>query len=187
MDAAVLTKKDMLVEEEQRMVQAVRKVRSDPNFSDVPIVFIPENQIGTSTSHAHHYLRNEKHVLTMQENPENRYGVPKTNASTIDMQEIMERLLLHGNVYFYEGLKSLMSTAELMKKELLRQMRAYVWEYILSKNNPNSQSTRLTGKKSGQDDLLISTVMIPYWRIKFLEREFYPYIEFKNTYGINQQ
>ena len=122
----------------------------------------------------------------MRECKDNKFGVPKRDDTTADMQYIMEGLLATGDIAFSEELTSFSHSSENMIKEVVKQFKAFVWDVEPSRTDPDKCRVKLTGKKSGgQDDLLISLMMIPYWRRVFLDSERNYYEEFKKNYIYN--
>ena len=171
------------VEEKERLTNAIKLIRTFKLFQGVPIVFIPENDPGKSTSHAPYYLQEFNDVMTMRECKGRKFGVPKRDDITYEMQYLMQGLLACGDIHFFEGLTSFSHDAEKMKDQLVKQLESFVWDVEPAKNDPDKVRVKLTGKKSGaQDDLLIATLMIPYWRRVFMISEFEDYTRFKESY-----
>jgi hypothetical protein len=182
LDAAIL-KIGTALEESERLNNAIKLIRTFDQFKNAPIVFIPENDPGKSTSHAPYHLQNAPDVLTMRECKGRKFGVPKRDDTTYEMQYLMQGLLACGDIYFFEELTSLSHSGKKMKEQLIKQLGSFVWDVEPARNNPDKVTVKLTGKKSGsQDDLLIATLMIPYWRRIFMMSDFEDYVNFRNHY-----
>jgi hypothetical protein len=95
----------------------------------------------------------------------------------------MDDLLATNQISFSKHLTSYSHDSSVMKDQLIKQLEAYVWDVEIAKNNPDRVKVKLTGKKSGgQDDLLVATLMIPYWRMFFHKSDNPRYIDFKSNY-----
>lgn len=151
----------------------------------MPILFIPEKDPGKSTSHVPGMLKDVPNILTMMECPGRKAGVPKTDYSTLEMKLQFEQMLVTESVAFSTTFCSRNNTkdnCELIKQGLIEQMEGYTMKLIPSKNNPEAPpKVMFSGKIGGkQDDAMVTMMMLPYWRQKFLEDyQFQPYQEFK--------
>lgn len=175
-----MRKKGTEEEEKMRLINAIKILRQNDLFINVPIVYIPENDPGTSRSHSASYLHGIPDVIVMQECSGRKYGVPKTDIITFDMHTMLYNILFDNRIYFYDRVKSLCFEPKEMCKEVIDQCKAFVWDVKPPRGDYGKTRAKLTGKRGGkQDDLLVTLMMIPFWRRVFLESDFHNYQKFK--------
>ncbi len=108
--------------------------------------------------HITNYVITNPKVLVMTEAPNEAIGVPKTNATTEHMFSMFNRALTFDNIHFaqkiivYKG-----HDIPGAKGEFINQIRNMEWEQISDK------SYKLSGKKKGNDDIMVTAMMCIYW------------------------
>jgi len=154
-------------EEKNAVSFFVNAVRSKLLYKDVPIILIPESVAGIDASHWEAYVRDDAipDVFVMHECAKGkRAGVNKTEKDTNDMHYMLENLLLTNAVQFSTEFITYKSTEKKVKEMLKDQFANFQWD----------EKGKLHGKYNGQnDDLLISVLMIPYWRRFFMKSPTY--------------
>lgn len=83
------------------MRKLIARIRQNVHYARVPIVVIPENNLGFESSHIADYVRNMPNVSVFTENPGDlREGVRKTASNTDDYQRCVDRMLMLRQCYF---------------------------------------------------------------------------------------
>lgn len=150
----------VVVDEAQRMVGAVERIRGIPGLHSIPIVFIPEGAPGTAASYLWSHISHMTPIMVLEEVGERggikRVGVPKTAPSTSEMYTLFADYVAAGCVRFSSRFVSLPRAGTdgtaTARGKIVEQMARY---------RPDIK------KKYGEDnndDLLIALMMIPYWR-----------------------
>ncbi len=165
-DAARLDPQHIVEDERMRLREAVTRVRNLQNMAGVPISFIPENLPAASGAHLWDYIADMQPIMVMSEfgsesdGSEKRIGVPKTQCITADMYFKFVEVLYKSNVCFSMQFSSLPRAGtdgtQMAKDLLFNDMATY---------RPGEKQ-RISDK--GHWDLLISLMMIIYWRQKLL-------------------
>lgn len=154
----------------------VRSVHTFPlvfiSKTQVPIVVIPENNLGFESSHIAAYVRPLPNVTVFTENPGDlREGVRKTAQNTDDYQQCVDRTLRLRQCYFDRDLFTTSKAYEkangdctAIKNELRNQLERYHWEVADAKDNFGKRRITMTGKMGGaQDDLYVAFAMLDFW------------------------
>jgi len=156
------------------VISHIKRLRSNPLYQNVPIVFIPE--IGTGFQHTHlHQAVNENHACyTLHEKMGSIPGVRKddymTKSYTMATFDIIENLgfVLDKHWLTVFGHKN---NKQMLLTEFQEQLTRYGYD----------DKQKLTGKFGGRfkDDLTIAFMMAVYWS-RVLEQPFgsNPYREF---------
>jgi len=154
------------------MRRLIARIRQHEHFAHVPIVVIPENNLGFESSHIADYVRNMPNVSVFTENPDDlREGVRKTAQNTDDYQRCVDRMLRLRRCFFDRNIFTSSKAYEkangdcrAIKEELRNQLERYHWEIAEAKNNFGKRSITMTGKMGGaQDDLYVSFAMLEFW------------------------
>lgn len=113
-------------------------------------------------------------VITMREVKDGagwRSGVLKTQQSTRDMVKLMKSMLQLQRVRFSDEYMCVYPDQKTDKEKnmiqgLIDQMEVYQFKF-----NKTGDAGKFTGKIGGaNDDLIVSTMMLPYWSMEFLDQ-----------------
>lgn len=161
------------------MRKLIARIRLNPHYARVPIVVIPENNLGFESSHIADYVRGMPNVTVFSENVDDlRDGVRKTAQNTDDYQRCVDRMLRMRRCFFDRDLFTSSRAYEkangdctAIKNELRNQLERYHWEIAEAKNNFGKRSITMTGKMGGaQDDLYVAFAMLEFWSQVHLRR-----------------
>jgi len=161
------------------MRRLIARIRQHEHFAHVPIVVIPENNLGFESSHIADYVRNMPNVSVFTENPDDlREGVRKTAQNTDDYQRCVDRMLRLRRCFFDRNIFTSSKAYEkangdcrAIKEELRNQLERYHWEIAEAKNNFGKRSITMTGKMGGaQDDLYVAFAMLEFWGQVHMQR-----------------
>lgn len=154
------------------MRKLIARIRQREHFARVPIVVIPENNLGFESSHIADYVRNLPNVSVFTENPDDlREGVRKTAQNTDDYQRCVDSMLRHRQCFFDRELfttskayEKIDGNCKAIKEELRNQLERYHWEVADAKDNFGHRRITMTGKMGGaQDDLYVAFAMLRFW------------------------
>lgn len=109
----------------------------------------------------------QKGGLSSGEKSGSRLGVPKTNETTSTMVYLMAELLRNKHMYYSAHMQAgITTTAAGMKEKLEKQMLDYEMAIKIDPENPFMEAKyKWHGKEN--DDILVSVMMMPYWRRVF--------------------
>lgn len=155
-------------------------------FPACVVVFIPESNLGNEAAHLERYVTNDSAVFTLREGGQGRFGVCKTETSTLEMYSTTRTLLAARNLFVDEACIGMPTRDECVRKrmaggsaaartfmldKLRRQLHQYRWEdknAATAANSTRDRVFRLTGKRSRQnDDLTIALSMALHYRRVF--------------------
>lgn len=164
---------------EQVLQACVRKIRTLPAHSlyqDVPIVVGVESAPKLAPSQLQYALREGcgiRQVHGMREiDGGSTYGLPKTRERTNRMVYQFQCLMMQHAVRFSADYCSIRSDPKEMRCMFLDQLRAFKFDV-----DPKTGEGRHHGKEAGKnDDLAVSTLMLPYWSSNFKLDDKYRYI-----------
>lgn len=108
-DAARLLPQRTIVDEKARLSESIRRIRSLPNWGTIPIVFIPEDGPPGAGEKLWDHIRHQEPIICMAEagslgNGVHRFGVPKTQESTMSSKDMLVEMLTAGRLCFSEHL-----------------------------------------------------------------------------------
>ena len=129
-------------------------------WGKVPVVFVPESNLGLEAAHAHHYLK--QRLPSYRCVSEKRVGVCTTHARKVLMAKGLECLFLKDAVSLSEKFVS--------GKGALKKLKAQLLNYKKTRNDMRSGRSTLvlTGKDTGNDDLAMALQIVSFWAEKCL-------------------
>lgn len=150
--------------------------KSNRYFSNVPLVFIPENNLGLEASHMEGMVQRNQHypeVIIYKDQRTGKTGVCKTESLTSTYQVDTESKLLCDQIliseYFVTTSKQYRNNPGKILEELKKQMKQYQWRYKDAPDEFGKRKTVLTGKVGGeQDDAVIALMMLVTWSQMFM-------------------
>lgn len=111
----------------------------------------------------------------MRETPNRVVGVPKTNATTLQMATQFDNVLSLQTLRIAQNLIVYKNNKEAVKSEFVEQMRNMEWERLGS----NTGNWKLSGKKKGNDDIMVTGMMAVYWPQIFLSSNYSDYYTYQ--------
>lgn len=159
------------------LTDMINQHRRRPEFRDIPILFCPENAPGPMGGMLAHLIRKAAQpFLTMREYGPNRAaGVPKDEKKTMTMAlQLIERVRSK-KLRFMDQ----MIGGEEMRKYLVTQMAEFSCKIKAKQEDPFFK-TKYTWAGAKEDDLIDSTMMLPFWWKWFWESDFEGYSLFKH-------
>lgn len=168
LDAARLQPQRTIIEEKARLTFAINRIRSMPGFASMPIVLIPEDGPPGAGEKLWFHVQFMNPIICMTEagslsNGQHRFGVPKTQDSTIQMKDMLLEFVGLGNLCFSTNLFSLEhvdkgeDVASTLKK---LQFQMYNYRHLMKKKYEEYHN----------DDLLIALMQLLAWSDKFIKQ-----------------
>jgi len=153
-------------------------IRRQPLYKYAPIVLIVESVAGTEGSRMEAWARSDPLVFSIREcNKGKRAGVGKAEAE--DMTHMLTDRLTRKTLVYADIFITYDKDKQTVKDILKRQMNNYQW------HPDKTGKMKLDGKVGGMnDDLLITTMMIPWWSGVFLGSQRLAYIQFKQLHNL---
>ncbi len=149
-------------------IKQIRRI-SHRYYEDVPVVVGVESAPKRTAIRLEYALRRNcglQDIIHMKEVGSGRneaYGLPKTVKTTADMVFQMRHLIKQRGVRYSRDYCSYQSDPTLMRATFEEQLRVYKFE-----GDPKTDKGKYTGKIAGRsDDLIISTMMGPFWSSTF--------------------
>ncbi|MFA6159441.1 MAG: hypothetical protein WC763_07485 [Candidatus Paceibacterota bacterium] len=193
-DSAVVPNANQVLVE-QRLLYAVKAIRSINMLARVPILVAAEAKFGPTGGTVmymfdilkKHYGENlgEIHVMC-ESGPHRNPGVPKDAKRTQEMVNLARRQMRFDRVYFSRHLKVGLSndqTVEGNKAKLLDQMRKFILKKITKEGSTADIKWRWEGEE-GHDDMMITFLMSIYWEDQFWLSNYPPYVAWRNKIGV---
>lgn len=141
------------------------KLKSLHNFRESKLIFIGENNLGLEASHLDSMVQGIGGVEVYWQT-EKKAGVCKTEAITRSYQFLLSQSLASDALKFDLQLFTVTREQDVASMlALLRdQMERFHWEKSPASTSFGTDRCKLTAKQgTGQDDLLIATMMLLHW------------------------
>lgn len=178
---------------EQRLLYAVKAIRSINLLARVPILVAAEAKFGPTggtvmymfdilKTHLGEKL-GEIHIMC-ESGPNRNPGTPKDPKRTQAMVNLARRQMRFDRVYFSRYLKTGISNGQTIEgniDKLLDQMR----KFILKKLTKDDSRSDIRWKWEGEehDDMMITFLMCVYWEDQFWLSNYPPYVAWRNKIG----
>ena len=157
--------------ERAAVLDLLAALRARPLLRETPIVVVIECCMGIAASHLSRYFDDAPNVVVMFEGAGGREGVPKSLESTEIMKSQFEALMEQDLLRFADDALAVSGRDVPFAQErerLFKQMANLRYEALDKAHEHDEQRYKLTGKSgSTADDLLIATLMCPYWMRQF--------------------
>jgi hypothetical protein len=158
------------VRERAAVLGLLDQLRARPLLRETPVVVIIECCMGIAASHISRYFDDAPNVVVMFEGAGGREGVPKSLESTEIMKSECEALMEQDALRFVDDATGVAFETPFgaERDRLFAQLSNLRYEALPKANPHDEQRYKLTGKSGATaDDLLIATLMCPYWRRRF--------------------
>lgn len=176
-------------QKEQLVLRHLERLRYNPKYSKVPIIFVPENMTGSYASHMEGVVRNIDSVVTLHEGgPNKKPGVFKGRKTTENYLSATQQVLDNSQLYWDGDLFTLSNEfiAEARKKERKGSQKSSIEIMIACVKQQMKQMKVVDGKITGkvsnilQDDLAITMMMMIYWSIVVEDKRSKVYEYYRN-------
>lgn len=169
LDAARLQPQRTIIDEKARLRFAINRIRAMPGFGSIPVVLIPEDGPPGAGEKLWNYVQHMGPIVCMCEagslnnGGQHRFGVPKTQDSTMQMKDMLLEHIAGGVLFFSTNLFSL---EHIDKGEdvaaTMEKLRFQMYNY------------RVLVKKAyaeyHNDDLLIAVMQLLSWSDRFIKQ-----------------
>ena len=151
-----------------------RKLLENKTWREAKKMFVVENNLGMEALHLDTMVKDIPGVEVFWEKP-NKPGVCKSGKNTREYQFLFNNLLASGGLHFDRDCFTVTreKTVQCMRDQLQEQMLRLHYNVRKSADGITRDRVHMTAKMgSMQDDLLIATMMIPYWgRLVMVEKK----------------
>lgn len=152
---------------DEMILNHIKSIRQQQYYSKVPIIFIPENNLGGFHEKAYDALRNVKSVVVFRQRGSGKMGVSKTKELTKNYVDTTNTLMDCGQIVFEENM---FTNSHVFAKSMnlvangryARSVDAVLDECRLEMTNMRREENGVIHGKGGitrSDDLIISLMM----------------------------
>ena len=149
----------------------IREIRKKQYYSKVPIIFIPENNLGGFHEKAYDAVRNVRSVVVFRQKGSGKMGVSKTKEITKDYVDTFTTCMDNGQILFEENMftnsRSFAKSLNLaFNGKYTRDVMALFDECRLEATNMRREESGTIHGKGGitkSDDLIITMMMCIYF------------------------